>query len=170
MPFSISDFHPMNELRATAIAQWTYGESLALYNVDADEREEYINGLIDPSNHYFALVDEHNEPIAFFCFGPDARVRGGNYASDTEALDIGYGLRPSLTGQGLGKLLLETGLMLGIELFSPPRFRATVASSNERSLRICRGANFVEQSRFTRDTDHREFVTLVHRRNATCHS
>lgn len=104
---SPEDFRPMNIRWASAIAQWSYGADFNLYNVEPHEREEYAQGLIDPDNNYYAVLSKE-DPIAFFCFGVDARVPGGHYAE--EALDIGYGLRPDLLGKRLGKTLLESGL------------------------------------------------------------
>ena len=44
-------------------------------------------------------------------FGPDGRVPGWDY--DETALDTGGGLRPSLTGQGLGRAVISAGLDFG---------------------------------------------------------
>jgi ribosomal-protein-alanine N-acetyltransferase len=60
------------------------------------------------------------------------RVPGGDYAG--EALDVGGGVRPGLTGRGRGLSLLEAALGFASERFHPPVFRATVAEWNARAL------------------------------------
>jgi ribosomal-protein-alanine N-acetyltransferase len=47
-------------------------------------------------------------------------VPGGTYGAD--ALDTGGGLRPDLTGRGLGREALEVGLAFGRSRFAPRAF------------------------------------------------
>lgn len=100
------------------------------------------------------------ELIGYRSFGPDGRVPGGVY--DDAALDTGGGLRPSLTGRGLGRAAIATGLEFGRRRFAPVRaFRVTVASFNARALRVVTSLGFREVSSFTATTDGRPFEILV---------
>ena len=53
-------------------------------------------------------------------FGIDAQVPGGDYSA--QALDVGLGLRPDHTGQGLGVTFLGAILAFAQERYSPTNF------------------------------------------------
>lgn len=144
---------------ARQIVGWRYDPPYELYSLDPHTAEEDVAWFSDPANHYFSLRDDRGVVIAFVCFGEDARVRGGNY--QLEALDVGWGLRPDLTGQGLGPSIIEMAVALGRERFGAHTFRATVAAFNQRALRAARKAGFVPTTEFERPSDRRPFVILV---------
>jgi [ribosomal protein S18]-alanine N-acetyltransferase len=120
-----------------------------------------IEALLDPRNHYHAIL-LNDEMAGYFCVGPDARVPGWQY--DDAALDLGMGLRPELTGRGQGGIYLDAVLSHVAAERPGVSLRATIARWNERAIRMCRSAGFVDVGRFvtTRD-DHREFVVMVWR-------
>jgi RimJ/RimL family protein N-acetyltransferase len=97
--------------------------------------------------------------IGFRSFGPDGQVPGWDY--DDSALDTGGGLRPELTGQGLGRLVISVGLDHGRSLFAPPAFRVTVASFNARALRTVESLGFERVGTFKAARDARDFTVLV---------
>jgi GNAT superfamily N-acetyltransferase len=74
---------------------------------------------------YYAATDEQGTLVGFFCFGAPAQVPGGQlcglYADD--ALDIGLGVRPDLTGRRLGREFLTAGLDFARRRFAPAPFR-----------------------------------------------
>jgi [ribosomal protein S18]-alanine N-acetyltransferase len=107
---------------------------------------------------FYALTDV-DELIGFRSFGGDGRVPGGDY--DDSALDTGGGLRPDLTGKGLGREAISTGLEFGRREFAPAAFRVTVASFNERALRVVRALGFRQVASFAATTDGRRFEILV---------
>ncbi len=107
---------------------------------------------------FYALTDA-DELIGFRSFGPDGQVPGGEY--DDSALDTGGGLRPDLTGKGLGREAISTGLEFGRREFAPAAFRVTVASFNERALRVLRALGFRQVASFAATTDGRCFELLV---------
>jgi len=92
-------------------------------------------------------------------FGQDGQVPGGSY--DSSALDTGGGLRPDLTGKGLGREAISAGLEFGRREFAPGAFRVTVASFNERALRLVRSLGFRAAGSFLAATDGRSFEILV---------
>jgi ribosomal-protein-alanine N-acetyltransferase len=57
--------------------------------------------------------------IGFPSFGPDGQVPGWDY--DDSALDTGGGLRPELTGLGLGRFVIAAGLAFGCAHFRTAR-------------------------------------------------
>ncbi len=154
-------FQPMSEALAHEIARWRYAPPYALYNLAADSvgADEAIRARADPSKGYFAVTDGLGESVAFRCFGMKARVPGGDYTED--ALDTGGGLRPDLTGRGLGLSVLQAGLSFGVEQFHPTAFRVTVATFNQRALRVCERAGLRAAQRFHRPSDGLEFAVLL---------
>jgi ribosomal-protein-alanine N-acetyltransferase len=115
-------------------------------------------GLVDPSSGYFALLDG-DRLIGFRSFGADGQVPGGPY--DDSALDTGGGLRPELTGRGLGRAAIETGLAFGLERFSPQAFRVTIASFNVRAQRVVESLGFRNIGRFDALTNGWSYEVLV---------
>jgi hypothetical protein len=66
--------------------------------------ENYIENMI--TNEYYAVFDEREGIVGYFCLGEEARVpsgyRQGVYVGSASVMDIGIGMRPDLTGKGLG--------------------------------------------------------------------
>ena len=141
---------------AEQIATWRYADEYSLYDASVDD----IEWLLDPDNGYFAVDGEDGTLVAFGCFGRDARVPGGDYAE--EAIDIGVGMRPDLTGHGRGRAFIELVLEEAVRRFGERTLRTTVASFNERSMHLMRKVGFQETAMF-RNPAGREFVILVRR-------
>ncbi len=139
---------------AADIVTWRYPAPYDCYDV-ADVEPAFF---LDPANEFFALVSGA-EMIGFRSFGADGQVPGGAY--EGPALDTGGGLRPSLTGQGLGRSAIATGLEFGRQRFAPTAFRVTVASFNTRALRVVASLGFQPVSSFAATTDGRRFQILV---------
>lgn len=133
-------FAPILEEEARTVLAWRYPALGLGYDPADDDLESDVAALLRPDFHYYAAHDETGRLVGFCCFGEDARVPGGDYA--LPALDVGLGLNPELTGRGLAHGFLEEILALGIALFAPEFFRATVAAVNVRSLRLFEGAGF----------------------------
>src|SRR5215831_12624362 len=91
-------FRPFCEVDALTTISWRYPAPYSAYNLDPQD-PTVLAALLRPEYNYHAILQD-DEVIGFFLLGPDARVRGGTY--DESALDIGFGLRPDLTGRGRG--------------------------------------------------------------------
>lgn len=135
-----------NEFAADVVT-WRYDEPYSTYSLIGAVPEFFT----DPANGYVALVDNSGQLIGYRCFGQDGRVPGFEY--DDSALDTGGGLRPSLTGQGLGRRAIATGLAYGQQFYAPAAFRVTVASFNSRAQRVVLALGFVRQSQFNATTN-----------------
>lgn len=138
---------------AADVVTWRYPPPYD-YNDMADADPAF---LADPASGFFALVSDgtltgdgglagDGELIGFRSFGADGQVPGGDYRDD--ALDTGGGLHPDLTGRGLGRQAITTGLEYGRRRFAPAAFRVTVASHNARALRVVESLGFVRASSF----------------------
>jgi [ribosomal protein S18]-alanine N-acetyltransferase len=147
---------PMTAEYAADILSWRYPAPYDCYNVAGGDPGYYL----DPANGVYAVLSG-GELIGFRSFGPDGRVPGGAY--DDSALDTGGGLRPALTGRGLGRSVIAAGLEFGRQRFTPEAFRVTVASFNTRALRVVTSLGFLPVSSFAAVTDGRRFEILTRR-------
>ncbi len=148
----------MSHNYAYQIATWRYEVPYDFYGYTDSDYESNIAYLTDERNEFFAVVSE-GSLIGFRSFGEDGRVHGGNY--DDSYLDTGGGLRPDLTGNGIGEEIVRKGLEFGSALFDTERFRVTIAAFNKRALTICRRLGFHECKKFQRESDDAEFVVLT---------
>ena len=145
---------PMTARHAADILTWRYPPPYDFYDVTGGDPGYYL----DPPDQFFAVLRD-GELIGFRSFGPDGQVPGGDYAAP--ALDTGGGLRPELTGGGLGRSVVAAGLAFGQLRFAPPAFRVTVASFNTRALRVVTSLGFRRASTFTATTDGTRFDILL---------
>ena len=144
----------ITEADAQQFASWHYPEPYSLYNASPDD----VGGYLDPDNAYSTILDEHDDVIGFCCFGRDARVPGGTY--DDDAVDIGVGMRPDLTGQGRGREFLEFVIEDAQRRLPGRPLRTTIAAFNERAQRLVMRAGFHEVERFSNPAG-REFLVCV---------
>lgn len=149
----------MDRDRAAQAARWRYDPPFDLYNTPELDQAETALFMAVPDHLYFAVLDETEDLVGFVCYGAEARVSGGDYTQD--ALDVGCGLRPDLTGQGIGPRVIRTALDFGRERFGARCFRATVAAFNQRAQAATRHAGFHDVARFARPQDGMEFVVFV---------
>ena len=145
---------PITAGHAADILTWRYPAPYDCYDAAGGDPGHYL----DPANGFFAVLSG-GELIGFRSFGPDGRVPGGAY--DESALDTGGGLRPELTGQGLGRPVIAAGLDFGQRRFAPAAFRVTVAIFNTRALRVVTSLGFQPAGSFSATTDGRRFEILV---------
>ena len=141
----------ITEEHARDLATWRYPEPYSLYDAAPEDVETYL----DPANGYLAVVDETGRLVAHCCYGADARVPGGAY--DQDAIDIGTGMRPELTGRGHGAALLQLVIDEARRRWPGKPLRTTVAAFNGRAQQLVRKAGFQEVEVFISPTG-REFV------------
>jgi [ribosomal protein S18]-alanine N-acetyltransferase len=133
----------MTQSDAEAIAGWRYEPPYDFYDANSDERD--LAELLDAGlrgEKYFAAHDEHGDLIGFFAFTTHDGV-----------VNVGVGLRPDLTGLGLGLPFLERGLDFARGRFAPSGFRLTVAEFNRRAIIVYERAGFVATRSFPHDTN-----------------
>jgi [ribosomal protein S18]-alanine N-acetyltransferase len=139
---------------AASIGTWRYEPPYDCYDMTGADPAF----ITSQESGYFALVD-NDELIGFRSFGADGQVPGGRY--DASALDTGGGLRPDLTGKGLGGLAISTGLEFGRQRFAPAAFRVTVATFNVRALRVVQALGFSAIEDFVASSDGRGYRILA---------
>jgi [ribosomal protein S18]-alanine N-acetyltransferase len=125
---------------AEEISTWRYPEPYATYNGNPSA----IPGLLEPRYNYHSVFDGAGDLVGYFCFGADATIPEGRKRGlyGDEALDVGLGMRPDLTGRGLGPEFVLAGLRFAREMFSPPAFRLTVAAFNLRAIAVYEKVGF----------------------------
>src|SRR6478609_232804 len=100
---------PLLPEEAIDICKWKYEGIYTFYN--PEESPESLRELLDGS--YYSVRGLAGEFIGFFCFGYNAQVPAGRemllYTGD-RIVDIGLGMKPKLTGRGLGSDFLAAGL------------------------------------------------------------
>jgi [ribosomal protein S18]-alanine N-acetyltransferase len=95
---------------------------------------DFYDGDLEPVHNperYFAALDENDELVGFYYFEPKP-----------PDLDYGLGLRPDLTGRGLGLDFFLAGLAFARERYRPRRVFLHVAEFNVRAVRVYERAGF----------------------------
>jgi [ribosomal protein S18]-alanine N-acetyltransferase len=138
---------------ADQVAGWRYPPPYDTYDLAPQD----IGHLLQPDYRYHIVWDDE-DVVGYCCFGVDATVPGGDYSRD--ALDIGWGMRPDLVGQGRGSGFVAAIVAHAAQSYAPPRMRVTIAEFNERSQRAAARNGFtVETGRFA-GPDGMRFIVL----------
>jgi len=121
---------------------WRYDPPYDFYNGD---------GLpVKNPEFFFAVRDDEGALIGFYFFGPCG-----------DALFYGLGLRPDLTGRGLGEQFMLAGLTFARPIYGHRRVVLDVAAFNERAIRLYRRVGFTETGRHTETFDGYGAVEFV---------
>ncbi|MBT8241970.1 MAG: GNAT family N-acetyltransferase [Acidimicrobiia bacterium] len=123
---------------------WRYEAPYDVYDI-TDPLPSAVDYFLRENVACHAIVSSQ-ELVGFCTFGSDAQVPGGDYGED--ALDIGLGVRPDLTGKGLGRVVIGAVVDLARNRAGGSMLRVTIAAANERALRAWRSAGFSDESRF----------------------
>jgi len=143
------------EAHAHEVRSWQYEPPYDFYDLASDPGDEAL--MHDPARagHHRAVLDESGRLEAFWYFDWHGEV-----------VEVGIGLRPDLTGRGLGEALLRAQLEYASQSWQPETFRLFVAAWNERAIRLYERLGFREVARATRHFelvgDH-EFVQMERR-------
>jgi [ribosomal protein S18]-alanine N-acetyltransferase len=145
----------MAQADAEAVAGWRYPEPFSFYDWMADEYD--LAELLDADlrgEAYFAVEDDEGQLVGYFSFKPEGRT-----------LVVGLGLRPDLTGRGLGGGFFAAGLDYGRERFAPERFSLAVATFNERAIKVYERAGFERARVYMHETNGGEWEFVEMRRS-----
>lgn len=152
-------FRPLEETHARAMLDWHYEAPYDVYDLRGSDADAIVQDLLTPEYAYHAVLTPEGELVAFCCLGADAQVPGGDYR--TEALDIGLGVRPDLTGQGTGSAYLQAVLDFAQRTWSPTTYRVTIAAFNVRARRVWQKAGFLPVQRFESTHSGRPFLVYL---------
>lgn len=137
------EFTKMTDEEAQEIAGRRYVPPYDFYDSVSDPDD--LAELLDPhrrGDDYFSAFDEEGALVEFFEFKRDGKV-----------VEVGLGLRVDLTGKGLGHGFLVAGLEFARRSFSPEVFRLSVATFNERAIKVYEGVGFVQGRIYRHETN-----------------
>ena len=133
---------------AAVLDSWKYDPPYDFYDGDDEP--------VQNPERFFVSVDETGEITGFYYFD-----------EKDGAIEIGLGLRPDLTGAGLGAAFLRDGIAFARSRFGNRPLVLNVAAFNERAIKVYERAGFRETGRhvrtFARWGDV-EFVDMAERR------
>ena len=144
----------LTETDAEAIATWRYPGRYQTYDVSE----------VVTSEAGFWAVEHEATLVGYCCFGHEARVPGA--VEEAGTLDIGYGMRPDLMGQGLGREFVGAILDFAVRRFSPSRLRLLILDWNDRSRKVAAALGFQSEG-VLRSTEGDFLVMTRESRQAT---
>jgi ribosomal-protein-alanine N-acetyltransferase len=159
-------FTPVNAEDAHAILAWQYEGPYAVYNIGADADEANVEDeMLDRRSPHYAVRDENGELVGFFGFGSSSEVWDNpepHLYSEERTVTVGLGMRPDMTGKGLGLAFFKAGLAFAQQAFQPSAFRLYVLPFNERAIRVYERAGFRRSGTFMQHNEHgdREFIEM----------
>ncbi|MEB9970489.1 GNAT family N-acetyltransferase [Bacillus cereus] len=155
------DIHVLTKEEAMEINTWTYEEPYSLYSFSGEK--EVIEELLDGT--YYGCCDDQGDLIGYFCFGANAQVPGGrdaNLYGREDVIDIGLGMKPALTGKGIGKEFFQAGIAFATKEFNAKMFRLSVATFNTRAITLYKNIGFKQGTIFL--SRGREFMLMEYER------
>ncbi len=149
------EFVPMTEKWAREIAAWHYEGSYSFYDLENDPED--LREILDPESwpdHYYAALIE-------------GELVGERYLDLTRGrMLLGLGMRPDLTGKGLGGEYVKAGMEFSLKKHSFEAFDILVWEENERAIRVYQSLGFALRERRMVDTNGGRFPFLVMSRPA----
>ncbi|MCC2248479.1 GNAT family N-acetyltransferase [Virgibacillus sp. AGTR] len=147
-------FKPMTQEQAEIIAyEWHYDGEYRFYNMEEDQEDlqEFLNPERRQGSH-FIVHDEKNELVGFF-----------TYHCGDHKVEIGLGMKPELTGLGLGLSFLQAGIQFAEKKYICQRLTLSVASFNQRAIKVYKKAGFQTVESFTQHTNgsNYEFIKMM---------
>ena len=146
----------MTAADAQAVAAWRYPGEYSFYDADPDDLAE----LLDPAQwgqRYFAAGQIAHHELAGFVV---VKLTGG-------VAEIGLGLRPGLTGHGLGEPFVRTCLRFASAALGTQSYTLVVAAFNRRAITVYERAGFHEVERFEHLTNGGFHAFIRMTRNTT---
>jgi ribosomal-protein-alanine N-acetyltransferase len=124
----IARIEPATERLFAELASWRYEPPYDFYDGDPEP-------VLNPER-FFQALDSTGAVIGFLYFDDRAGT-----------LEYGLGLRPDLTGKGLGLAFFREGLEFGRKRYRPSLVITNVAEFNERARKVYERAGFRETGR-----------------------
>ena len=157
-----SNIKQINYDEAKQISKWIYQEPYSIYgmNGSGDCIKELLEWL------YYLATDNAGNIVGYYCFGEPAQVPVGKQFGVydyKDIMDIGLGINPNLCGMGLGYNFLRNGLDFARNQLSAREFRLTVASFNQRAIKVYERLGFKRVASFERGSEVNkiEFYVMI---------
>jgi ribosomal-protein-alanine N-acetyltransferase len=133
----------LTETDALAVATWHYGGEYAFYDWTADPDD--LADLLDRAGwgeKYFAVETPDHGLAGFLAFTPEA-----------DAVEMGLGLRPDLTGRGAGVSFVLVGLEFAAQRFGAGDVVLRVAAFNTRAITVYQRTGFEVVAEYVHETN-----------------
>jgi ribosomal-protein-alanine N-acetyltransferase len=146
---------PLTVADVEAMRAWRYDPPYERYDLDADPSDvDLMLAAAASGEGWYAADDvETGELVGFF-----------EFVIGDDGIEVGLGLRPDLTGRGLGPGYLEQGLAVARERWSPATFSLDVYEWNERAIRAYERAGFARGEVYRRrfpDGNEKDFLRMT---------
>jgi RimJ/RimL family protein N-acetyltransferase len=109
--------------------------------------DEVLGWRYEPPYDFYDIAADpfdHPERLKYVC-GGDGRVEAfWDFIVDGDVVELGIGLRPDLTGRGLGEPYMRAQIAFAQAQWQPQTFRLYVASWNARAIRLYERLGFRE--------------------------
>ena len=148
-------FKIMTQEQAEEIAfNWHYEAEYSFYDMEADKEDlvEFLDPQKRGDSNY--VVTKDNVIIGFFSFNK----------VDINTIDIGLGMNPNLVGNGNGLEFVKEGLEFARSKYTPQKITLSVATFNQRAIKVYKKIGFEEVNTFMQDTngDSFEFLKMIY--------
>ncbi|WP_456274601.1 GNAT family N-acetyltransferase [Bacillus sp. AK031] len=130
-----------NDIAEEIAYKWKYQDKYSFY--DMTEDEEDLKEFLESDRAGYYIVKNTDEIIGYFSFEK----------SDGNELEIGLGMKPGLTGRGMGFQFVKEGVAFALEHYPGRVLVLSVATFNERAIRVYEKAGFVPVRTFMQDTN-----------------
>ncbi len=126
-------FREMTEPEAIEISEWHYDPPYDFYDFrnDLEDAKEFLDFTNWPKDKYFSVLDQDGNLVGFY-----------EFTFEDGKVEIGLGLKPELTGKGVGSSFIQAGNEFLIERFHPKFITLKVASFNGRARKVYERAGF----------------------------
>ncbi|WP_025115984.1 GNAT family N-acetyltransferase [Lysinibacillus fusiformis] len=137
-------FQPISQEQAEYIAyNWHYEGHYSFYDIEADQED--LQAFLDPytrGNSIFAVL-KNQELVAFFSMMTVA----------DQTMEIGLGMKPSLTGKGLGFDFLKNAIDFVLANYPCEMITLSVATFNLRAIKLYRKVGFKDAHTYMQATN-----------------
>lgn len=145
------EFEIMTQGQAEFIAfTWHYDGEYSFYDMEADKEDldEFLNPKKRGDTTF--VVSKEKELLGFFSFNE----------VNKNTIEIGLGMRPDLTGRGVGEQFVRAGIEFAKSNYKPDKITLSVASFNQRAIKVYQKIGFEEVAFFKQDTNGSNFEFL----------
>lgn len=143
---------PMSQESAEEIAKWCYPAPYDFYDMAADEEDlTELLSATSRKNTYYEVI-RNGALFGFACFYPEK-----------EQLEIGLGMKPNQTGQGLGVVFYQAIEDFARSQFDCHTFCLSVASFNQRALKLYQKVGYTKVADYHQSTNggYYPFIKLI---------
>ncbi|WP_425448889.1 GNAT family N-acetyltransferase [Dethiothermospora halolimnae] len=144
------NFVPMNKEYANEIAfNWKYEGLYSFYDMTGDEED--LELFLDENNwkeKYFGVLDDKGHVVGFY-----------SYSFDEDIMWVGFGLKPNLTGNGIGLEFVMDGINFGLDHFNYDKkyIMLAVAKFNKRAIKVYERLGFEIIEEYIQETNGGEY-------------